>query len=91
MTWRSRVKDGLKGGLILLALAFAFFAWIGVLQLSHRSACNRLNAERLSHLEPGHTIAGPGSIYVKGVGKGPPDSELLDYLEIEAEMQHAGC
>lgn len=31
MTRRSRVEDALKGGLILLALAFAFFAWIGIL------------------------------------------------------------
>jgi hypothetical protein len=83
------VKNFFKNLLILLALLGAFFALVGVLDLTHGATCNRLDAERVSHLEPGHDTAGPGSIYVKGVGT--PQSELMEYLEASAEMQRAGC
>lgn len=91
MTWSKRVKDLAIGALIVLALVAAFFIGVGVLGLFHHSACNRLNDERLSHLEPGHEHPGPGSIYVIGVGTGPPPSELEEYYEAEAAMENAGC
>jgi hypothetical protein len=83
------VKNFLKNVVILLALIGAFFAVVGVLKLTHHASCNRLDAERISHLEPGHDTAGPGSIYVKGVGT--PQSELVEYLEARAVMERAGC
>ena len=91
MSWSKRVKDLAIGALIVLALVAAFFLAIGAMDLIHRSACNRLDGERLSHLEPGHTHPGPDSIYVKGIGPGPPPSELQQYYEAEAEMEKAGC
>ena len=91
MTWSSRVKDLLKGMLVLVALVAAFFVVVGVLTLMRQSSCDRLDAARVEHLEPGHDTPGPGSIYVIGVGPGPPPSELFEYLEAEAEMERAGC
>lgn len=84
-------KELAKGGLVLLALVVAFLAWIGFLSLTRHAECNRLDAARISYLEPGHDLPGPGSIYVKGVGAGPPPSQLSQYLEAEAEMKNAGC
>jgi hypothetical protein len=91
LAWSKRVKDLVVGALIVLALVAGFFIGIRVLGLFHHSACNRLNGERLSHLEPGHEHPGPGSIYVIGVGPGPPPSELDEYYEAEAAMENAGC
>ena len=91
MTWSSRVKDLLKGMLVLVAVVAAFFVVVGVLTLMRESSCDRLDAARVEHLEPGHDTPGPGSIYVIGVGPGPPPSELFEYLEAEAEMERAGC
>jgi hypothetical protein len=91
LIWSRRVKDLLIGALILLALLAAFFLAVGVLALFSQSACDRLDAVRVSHLEPGHDRPGTGSIYVKGVGPGPPPSELLQYYEAEAAMERAGC
>jgi hypothetical protein len=91
VTWSNRAKEFVKGVLVLLALAAAFFTWVGVLTILHQSSCDRLDAERISHLEPGHDTPGPGSIYVIGVGPGPPRSEILQYLEAEAAMERAGC
>ena len=91
MSWPSRVKDLLKGMLVLLALVAVFFALVGVLALTRQSSCDRLDEARVEHLEPGHDTPGPGSIYVIGVGPGPPPSELFEYLEAEAEMERAGC
>jgi hypothetical protein len=85
------VKDVMKGLLILLALVAALLAAAGFLAITRQSSCDRLNAVRVSHLEPGHDSPGPGSIYVKGVGPGPPPSELQQYLEAEANMLRAGC
>jgi len=62
-----------------------------VLTILRHSACDRLNAERISHLQPGHETRGPGSIYVIGVGPGPPRSQIMQYWEAEAAMQRAGC
>lgn len=81
----------MKGLLVILAVVAAFLAVVGVVTLLHRSSCGRLDAARVAHLEPGHDSAGPGSIYVRGVGPGPPPSELDAYLEAEAEMLRAGC
>jgi hypothetical protein len=91
VTWSKRAKDLMLGALVVLALVAAFFIAIGVLQLFHHSACDRLNGERLSHLEPGHDHPGPRSIYVIGVDPGPPPSELDAYYEAEAAMENAGC
>lgn len=81
----------LKGGLVLLALVATFAIWVGVLAYLRHSECDRLDAVRISYLEPGHDTAGPGSIYVKGVGPGPPPSEIMPYLEAVAAMEAAGC
>jgi hypothetical protein len=91
MTWSGRARDVMKGLLILVALGAALFVAVGVLAMLRQSTCDRLDAERVSHIEPGHDSAGPGSIYVKGVGPGPPPSELQQYLEAEAAMLDAGC
>lgn len=91
MTWSKRVGNLVKGALVVLALLVGFLVATGTLSLLRGSACDRLNAERLSHLEPGHDMPGPGSIYVKGVGPGPPPSEIIEYLEAAAAMQEAGC
>lgn len=84
MTWSKRVTDLMKGALVILALLVAFLVAVGVLSLLRRSTCERLDAERISHLKPGHTSPGPGSINVK------PD-ELMQYLEAAAAMERAGC
>jgi hypothetical protein len=91
VTWANRVKELLKGGLVLVALAATFFLLIGGLKLLRQNSCDRLDSVRVSYLEPGHDTPGPGSIYVIGVGPGPPRSEVLDYLEAEAAMANAGC
>jgi len=91
VTWASRGKGLAKGAFVLLALAAAFLVWVGVLTILRHSACDRLNAERISHLQPGHETRGPGSIYVIGVGPGPPSSQIMQYWEAEAAMQRAGC
>jgi hypothetical protein len=91
VTWSTRLKEWLKGGLVLLGLAAAFLVWVEVINFSHQRSCDRLDAVRVSYLEPGHDSPGPGSIYVIGVGPGPPRSEIIEYLEAEAEMERAGC
>lgn len=91
MTWSKRAKDLVLGALVILALLATLLAAVGVLRILHRSACDRLNAERISHLEPGHDTPGPGNIYVIGVGPGPPPSELTEYLEAVAAMERNGC
>jgi hypothetical protein len=91
LSWSARLKDLLKGLLVILALVASLFAAIGVFTFLRHASCDRLDAERVSYLEPGHDTPGPGSIYVKGVGPGPPKSEILPYLEAEAAMTRAGC
>jgi hypothetical protein len=91
VTWSDRAKGSLKGALVLLALAAAFFVWVGVLALMRQASCDRLDAERISHLEPGHITRGPGSIYVIGIEPGPPPSQITEYWEAEAAMERAGC
>jgi hypothetical protein len=85
------LKDLALGALVVIALLAAFLLAVGVLEIAHRSTCNRLDAERLSHLEPGREHPGPGSIYVIGVGPGSPPSELEEYYAAEAAMENAGC
>ena len=91
MTLPKRLKDSLAGLLIVAAVAVAFLAVVGVVSLLRQSSCDRLNDARVEHLEPGHETPGPDSIYVRGVGPGPPPSELDAYLEAESEMHRAGC
>jgi hypothetical protein len=91
VTWSTRAKDLWKGLPILVGLAVAAFVWVGCLTMLRHSSCNEMDAARISHLEPGHDTAGPGSIYVIGVGPGPPKSQILEYLEAEEAMRRAGC
>jgi hypothetical protein len=81
----------MKGLLVLLGVVVALFAAIGVLTLLQNVACNRLDAKRVAHLEPGFDVPGPESINVIGVGPGPPASHIVAYLEAEAAMTRAGC
>jgi hypothetical protein len=86
-----RLKELALGALIVVALIGMLFAAIGVLSLLRNVSCNRLDEARVAHLEPGHDTPGPDSIYVIGVGPGPPPSHIVPYLEAEAEMTRAGC
>jgi hypothetical protein len=91
VTWATRTKDWMKSFLVVLALLATMLVIAGVMSMMHHRACGRLDAERISHLEPGHIHPGPDSIYVKGVGPGPPPSELVAYYEAEAAMENANC
>ena len=91
VTGSARLSSFLKNVLLLLAIVSTLFVAIGVLSLLRGSACDRLDAERLAHLEPGHDTPGPGSINVVGVGPGPPKSQIIAYLEAESAMMQAGC
>jgi hypothetical protein len=91
VSWSRRAKELVKGLLILAGVLVAFLALIGGLSLLRDSSCGRLDAVRVSHLQPGHDAPGPDSIYVKGIDPGPPPSELDAYLEAESEMHKAGC
>jgi hypothetical protein len=91
LTWSKRAMNSMKSLLVVLALLAGFFAAVGVLSIMHGRSCGRLNDVRLSYLEPGHIHPGPASISVKGVGPGPPPSELDQYYEAEAAMERAGC
>lgn len=62
-----------------------------MLSLLRDSSCGRLDAIRVSHLQPGHDTPGPHSMFVKGIEPGPPPSELEAYLETESDMHKAGC
>jgi hypothetical protein len=86
-----RLTSLLKNLLLLVAIVASVFAAAGVMTFFRDTACDRLDAERVSHLEPGHDTPGPGSIYVIGVGPGPPKSQIIEYLEAEAAMTRAGC
>jgi len=91
VSWSTRAKMFAKGVPVLLGLAVALFAWVGCLTMLRHSSCDELDAVRVSYLEPGHDTPGPGSIYVIGVGPGPPRSAILEYLEAEEAMRRAGC
>jgi hypothetical protein len=91
MRWPDRLTSFLKNVLLLVAIVAAVLAVAGVLSLLRHSACDRLDAERVSHLEHDHDTPGPGSINVIGVGPGPPRSQIFEYLEAEAAMTRAGC
>ena len=91
MTVSARLSSFLKNVLLLLAIVGALFIASGVLSLLRTSACDRLDAERVAHLEAGHDVPGPRSINVIGVGPGPPESQIIEYLEAEAAMMRAGC
>ena len=91
MTVPARLSSFLKNVLLFVAIVGALFAGIGVFSLLRDSACDRLDAERVVHLEPGHDVPGPGSINVIGVGPGPPESHIIPYLEAESAMMQAGC
>lgn len=91
MTWSNLAKGSVKGLVVLLALAAAFFLGVETLTILHQTSCNRLDGARVAHLEPGHDTRGPGSIYVIGVGPGPPPSEISEYWEAEAAMERSGC
>lgn len=86
-----RLSSFLKNLLLLIAIVASLFIAIGVFTFFRDSACDRLDAERIAHLEPGHDTPGPGSVNVVGVGPGPPGSEIIEYLEAEQAMVRAGC
>jgi hypothetical protein len=86
-----RLSSFLKNLLLLAAIVASLFIAIGVFTFFRDSACDRLDAERIAHLEPGHDTPGPGSINVIGVGPGPPESQIIEYLEAEQAMVRAGC
>jgi hypothetical protein len=50
-----------------------------------------LDAERISHLQPGHTTRGRDSIYVIGIEPGPPPSQIMEYWAAVSAMNEAGC
>jgi hypothetical protein len=79
----------MKNVLILVGVLVAFFAIIGSLTLIRDRACNRLEAEMRSYLEPGHDSPGPDYLYVRGVGT--DRSQLRGYLEAQGAMIGAGC
>ena len=87
----SRVSSFLKNVVLLLTIVGTLFLAVGVLSLLRTSACDRLDAERVAHLEPGHDVPGPGSVNVIGVRPGPPESQIIEYLEAESAMMQAGC
>jgi hypothetical protein len=91
VTVKERAKNVVLGMLVVLAVVAALFVGVGVLSYLRGVACDRLDAKRIAFLEPGHTTPGPHSIYVKGVGRGPPKSQIIPYLEAEAEMRRSGC
>jgi hypothetical protein len=91
LSWSKRAKDAVLGALLIVVLIGGFFGAAGVMTMLRGSTCDRLNAERVSHLEPGYEHPGERSIYVIGVGPGPPPSQLDQYYEAEAEMERAGC
>jgi hypothetical protein len=91
VAWGNRVKSFTLSLLVLLGLAVALFGWVGCLTILRHSSCDKLDAVRVSYLEPGHDDPGPGSIYVIGVGPGPPRSQILEYLEAAEAMRRAGC
>jgi len=91
VTVSKRLSSFLKNVLLFVGIAGALLVAIGVFSLLRTSACDRLDAERVVHLEPGHDAPGPGSINVIGVGPGPPRSQIIEYLEAESAMMQAGC
>ena len=91
MTTSSRLSSFLKNVLLFAAIVGALFVGVGVFSLLRDSACDRLDAARVAHLEPGHDVPGPGSVNVIGVGPGPPESHIIAYLEAESAMMQAGC
>jgi hypothetical protein len=83
------VKDRALSFLVVVAVIAAFFLAVGVLAVLKHRSCDRLDAERVSHLQPGHDTNGPGSIYVRGIGT--DRSEITAYLEAVSAMDRAGC
>lgn len=91
MTWSKRMKELALGGLVVVALALAVLLAYGMLTALHGKSCDRLDAERISHLQPGHTTRGPDSIYVIGIEPGPPPSQIMEYWAAVSAMNEAGC
>ena len=83
------MKDRLLSFLVVIAVIAALFVAVGILSLLKDKSCDRLDAERISHLLPGHDTNGPGSIYVRGIGT--DRSEITEYLEAVSAMDRAGC
>ena len=91
MSWSHRATELAKSALVLVALLAVFGIVVGALTLSHHRTCDRLDAERVSHLLPGHVTRGPESIFVIGIEPGPPPSQILDYWAAVSAMERAGC
>ena len=90
-TRSGRARELAKGGLIIVGLLAALLLGVGALTLIHHASCGRLDAERVSHLLPGHVTRGPDSRYVIGIGPGPPPSQIEAYWEAVSAMERAGC
>ena len=56
---KRRVKDRLLSFLVVIAVIAALFVAVGILALLKDKSCDRLDAQRVSHLQPGHDAAGP--------------------------------
>jgi len=91
VSWSHRASELAKSGLVLVALLAVFGIVVGAFALSHHRTCGRLDAERVSHLLPGHETRGPASVYVIGIEPGPPPSQILEYWEAASAMERAGC
>jgi len=83
------LSSGMKNVLLLVALVVAFGAIIGGLSLVRDRACDRLKAEMLSYLEPGHDSPGTDYIYVRGVGT--DRSQLREFLDAQGSWIGSDC
>jgi len=83
------LSSGMKNVLILVGVLVAFFAIVGTLALIRDQGCDRLKAEMLSYLEPGHDSPGPDYIYVRGVGT--DRSQLREFLDAQGSWIGSDC
>jgi hypothetical protein len=89
VTAKRVLSSGMKNALLLVAIVVAFFAIIGSLSLIRDRACDRLEAEMLSYLEPGRDSPGSDYIYVRGVGT--DRSRLREFLDAQGAWIGADC
>jgi hypothetical protein len=83
------LAGGLKNLLILIALVAGFLVLVGGFSLLRDRTCDRLDAERVALLVPGHDTPGPRYVYVRGMGT--DRSQLTAYQEAEAALMEADC
>jgi hypothetical protein len=88
-TAKRALSSGMKNLLLLVAIVVAFLAIVSSLSLIRDRGCDRLEAEMLSYLEPGHDSPGPDYVYVRGVGT--DRSQLREYLDAQGALIGADC